>query len=205
MKYKHIAIEGNIGVGKTTLAKLLAKKNKSDLILEKFRKNHFLPLFYHDMEKYGLHVELSFLIDRLEDLSEFKEKKEIISDYFFSKTLLFSKINLDKNAFRIFERVYYQFEKNAAKPDLIIYLYREIPELLKNIEVRGRKNEVQITAEYLKGIHKSYESHFLNSKKYRVLKLDIGDIDFTKKNGQLENVIELISANYKFGMTKIKL
>src|SRR4051812_42184299 len=106
-KYKYIAIEGNIGVGKTTLAKKLAPKLKSKLNLEKFRKNHFLPLFYNDMDKYGLHVELSFLVDRFDDHNSLmKNNHRIISDYFFLKTLLFAKVNLDKHTFKTFERVY---------------------------------------------------------------------------------------------------
>jgi len=204
LRYRYIAIEGNIGVGKTTLAKLLAKQLKTKLVLEKFRKNHFLPLFYNDMEKYGLHVELSFLIDRFEDLQLLRSSDPIVADYFFSKTLLFSKNNLDKHAFKIFERVYRKFESTTPMPDLILFLYRDIPDLLENIKMRGRKNELQIKPEYLSGIEKAYQHHFSKSKQ-RILYLDISNIDFIKQPDKVTNLISLLNNSYNSGITKTKL
>jgi deoxyguanosine kinase len=205
IRYKYIAIEGNIGVGKTTLAKKLSAKIEAQLILEKFRKNHFLPLFYNDMDKYGLHVELSFLVDRYEDHSFILHSKErIISDYFFSKTLLFAKVNLDKHAYKIFERVYINFERKALKPDLILYLKRDINHLLKNIKNRKRENEQQIKASYLAEVQKSYNDYFSKASKFRIIELDISNANL-KQNSIVDNIIELLGKKYPYGITSIRL
>jgi deoxyadenosine/deoxycytidine kinase len=205
MLYRYIAIEGNIGVGKTTLAQLLAARLNAKLVLEKFRNNHFLPLFYNDMEKYGLHVELSFLIDRLEDIETLPLDELVVSDYFFSKTLLFARNNLDLHAYKIFERVYTKFEAQSKKPDLIIYLHRNVDELLKNIEKRGRKIEQKITGEYLTNVQSSYDNHFSTAKDLRILSLNIAHVDFNKKSAAVDEIIGLLQREYKPGITNIKI
>ncbi|MCW3111499.1 MAG: deoxynucleoside kinase [Segetibacter sp.] len=204
-KYKYIAIEGNIGVGKTTLAQILATQIKANLILEKFRNNHFLPLFYNDMKKYGLHVELSFLIDRLEDIESFNENEFVISDYIFSKTLLFAKTNLDVHAYKIFERVYEKFAQNSKNPSLIIYLNRNIEELVVNIEKRGRKSENRISEEYLTNIQNSYDKYFAKSKDLKILSLNVEGIDFNSRRDIVNEVIGLLKNDYKPGITKLRL
>jgi len=204
IKYKYIAIEGNIGVGKTTLAKRLANLVDSKIVLERFRKNYFLPLFYNDMDKYSLHVELSFLVDRYEDHSNlFGESQTIISDYFFPKTLLFAKSTLDKHSYKIFERVYKNFEQKAIKPDLVIFLKRDITHLLKNIKNRKRTNEKKINPEYLLKIQNSYDKYLNNSTGYKILSLDITDVNL-KNKAVLEKIVLLLNEDYKYGITVIK-
>ncbi len=204
-RYKHIAIEGNIGVGKTTLAKKIALRTNSKLVLEKFRKNHFLPLFYNDMDKYGLHVELSFLVDRFEDHNSLNtEDGRIVSDYFFSKTLLFAKVNLDKHAYKIFERVYINFEQKSIKPDLVIFLKRDIQHLLKNIKNRKRESEKQIKASYLSEVQKSYDDYLNKSKHYKILLLDVSDANL-KKDSVINKIILMLNKQYPNGVTKIKI
>jgi deoxyadenosine/deoxycytidine kinase len=205
MQHKYIAIEGNIGVGKTTLAEILSKEMSAELVLEKFMDNDFLPLFYNDMNKYGIHVELSFLIDRLEDIDSYSHTDLVVSDYFFPKTLLFAKNNLDQHALKIFERVYSKFEEKSRKPDLIIYLKRDLDELENNIKKRGRPMENKITREYLTTIQEAYDQYFSGNHRHKVLVLDVGEIDFTQNSEKVKEVGTLINKDYSEGVTMIKL
>ena len=205
MQHSYIAIEGNIGVGKTTLAEILAKELGATLVLEKFMDNYFLPLFYNDMGKYGLHVELSFLIDRLEDIDSYTQTEQVVSDYFFPKTLLFARNNLNQHALKIFERVYSKFEEKSRRPDLIVYLKRNIDELKVNINKRARVIENNITTEYLATIQGAYDQYFSGDHGYKVLSLDVGGIDFKQNAGKIKEVCSLIIKDYPGGVTRVKL
>ena len=156
-KYKYIAIEGNIGAGKTSLAKKIAVDFNSKLIIERFADNPFLPKFYKDPERYAFTLEMSFLSERYqqisEDLSQLNIFNElIISDYDIHKSLIFSKVNLSVDEFSLYRKLFYDMYKKILKPDLFVFLNQDIPRLQKNISRRGRDYENRISNEYLSGL-----------------------------------------------------
>ncbi|MFB9843299.1 deoxynucleoside kinase [Mucilaginibacter ginsenosidivorans] len=180
MEYGYIAIEGNIGVGKTTLATLISKELGRTLILEQFEDNHFLPLFYKNRKKYAFHTELSFLIQRFEQLQKAKlSGDKIIADYYFMKTLIFARNNLSNLEFDLFLKLYHNLKASIPKPDLIIFLRRKKETLLDNIHSRGRDFETNISLKYLSEIENAYQHHIEKEKdELTIVSLDVENIDF---------------------------
>ena len=161
--YEFIAVEGNIGSGKTTLAKKMALDYNANLILESFARNPFLPKFYKDPNKYAFPLELFFMAERYQQLNKqnkdlFSEK--IISDYFFGKSQLFAKNNLTNDEFSLFNRLFNIMFSSLRKPDIVVYLYANIHRLQLNIKKRGREFEQSITDNYLKDIQSTYLDYF---------------------------------------------
>ena len=153
LKYKHIAIEGNIGAGKTTLAKMLSSHLDSSLLLEEFEDNHFLKAFYNGKD-FAIHAEIQFILDRSKQLADFFSKKHqlIISDYVPEKSLIFSKMNLLDNEYKIVKELTNVLYKSFQKPDLIIFIDRNTNELIDNIIKRGRSYEQNIDGSYIEKI-----------------------------------------------------
>lgn len=183
--YNFIAIEGNIGAGKTSLATKISNDFNAKLILERFADNPFLPKFYKEPERYAFTLEMSFLADRYQqisdDLSQFDLFKDfMVSDYDVHKSLIFSKVTLPEDEFMLYRKLFYQVYKDIAKPDLYIYLYQNTERLQQNIKKRGRKYESDIKNEYLEKINAGY-LEFLKSQTELNLKIiDISDKDFVK-------------------------
>jgi len=196
IKYKNIAIEGNIGAGKTTLATKLADVLNANLILEQFSDNPFLPKFYKNQRQYAFPLEMSFLLDRYEQLKEKQEQRNsnsiIISDYFFSKTLIFAKNNLDDDEYRLFNKTFFLLNEQIETPDLVIYLYLDVFALQKNIKQRGRDYEKNIEGTYLQSLQKQYIDFLEKIKSTKVIILDINNIDFVKKNDDFDKILRLI-------------
>ena len=169
MDIRYLVIEGNIGAGKTSLSKLIAERKKGRLFLEQYAENPFLPKFYENPERYSFPLELSFLADRYNqlknNLSSFDLFNElIVSDYFFMKSLIFSAHTLQEDEYRLYRQLFDIIYSTLPKPDLYIYLHKNIDLLLKNISKRGREYEKKISAEYLKGIETGY-FNFLQTAK----------------------------------------
>lgn len=163
MNIKRICIEGNIGAGKTSLAKKMADFFNATLVLENFENNPYLESFYINSEKYALQVELSFLADRYHQLLQFNNCKHIlIADYFFDKNLLFAQINLKPNELKIFKAAFDEAKKQILPPDLIIFLDATEELLIKNIKNRGRNFESGIASAYLQKITNAYYAYFNN-------------------------------------------
>ncbi len=182
-QYNYIAIEGNIGAGKSTLAKKMAQDFNAKTVLERFADNPFLPKFYQDQSRYAFQLEMSFLADRYQqlsdDLSQFDLFKDfIIADYHIFKSLLFSKITLEVDEFRLYRSLFDIIYKEMPKPDLYIYLYQNTDRLLQNIKNRGRSYEQYITADYLEKINKGYLEYIKTQTDLNVLVVDISDRDF---------------------------
>ncbi|WP_281226814.1 2-amino-4-hydroxy-6-hydroxymethyldihydropteridine diphosphokinase [Flavobacterium aquiphilum] len=185
-QYNYIAIEGNIGAGKSTLALKMAEDFNAKTVLERFADNPFLPKFYEDQSRYAFSLEMSFLADRYQqlsdDLSQFDLFKDfIIADYHIFKSLLFSKITLEEDEFRLYRTMFDIIYKEMPKPDLYIYLYQNTNRLLQNIKTRGRSYEQDITAEYLEKISKGYLEYIKTQTDLNVLIIDISDRDFVNK------------------------
>ncbi|VAV82417.1 2-amino-4-hydroxy-6-hydroxymethyldihydropteridinepyrophosphokinase / Deoxyadenosine kinase @ Deoxyguanosine kinase [hydrothermal vent metagenome] len=183
--YNYIAIEGNIGAGKTSLATKMAHDFNAKLILERFADNPFLPKFYEEPKRYAFTLEMSFLADRYQqisdDLSQLDLFKDfIISDYDVFKSLIFSKVTLPEDEFMLYRKLFYQVYKDIAKPDLYVYLYQNTKRLQENIKKRGRDYEQNIEDAYLENINSGYLEFLKNHPEFNVKIIDISDRDFVK-------------------------
>lgn len=208
MQYNFISIEGNIGSGKTTLSSMLAEEFGAKLILEQFADNPFLPKFYADQKKYAFPLEMSFLAERYQQLSDETIQPDlfspfIISDYYVFKSLIFAEITLETEEFKLYKRLFMMMYNNLVKPDLFVYLYQNTDRLLENIKNRGRDYEKGIEANYLEMINKGYLDFIKQQKGLKVLVLDVSNIDFVKNKNEYEKLKEIIlnttlSSDYSF-------
>ncbi|WP_339700896.1 2-amino-4-hydroxy-6-hydroxymethyldihydropteridine diphosphokinase [uncultured Marixanthomonas sp.] len=183
--FNYIAIEGNIGAGKTSLATQMATDFNAKLILERFKDNPFLPKFYKDQQRYAFPLEMSFLADRyqqlLEDIKQFDLFKEcVIADYDAYKSLIFAKVTLAEEEYALYKKLFHLMHKELPKPDVYIYLYQNTERLLENIKKRGRKYEQSIEADYLKKINDGYLEFIKNQHDESIKIIDISELDFVK-------------------------
>ncbi len=184
-KYNFIAIEGNIGAGKTSFTNKMAHDFNAKLILERFADNPFLPKFYKEPKRYAFTLEMSFLADRYQqisdDLSQLDLFKDfIVSDYDVFKSLIFSKITLPEDEFKLYRKLFYQVYKDIAKPDLYVYLYQNTERLQANIKKRGRSYEKDIENDYLDKINSGYLDFLKEQTELNVKIIDISEKDFVK-------------------------
>ena len=198
-RYNFIAIEGNIGAGKTSLATKIAKDFNAKLILERFADNAFLPKFYKEPERYAFTLEMSFLADRYQqisdDLSQLDLFKDfVISDYDVHKSLVFSKVTLLEDEFRLYRKLFYQVYKDMARPDLYVYLYQNTERLQANIKKRGRKYEEDIKDEYLEKINSGYLEFLKSQADLNIKIIDISDKDFVKNRADYLWLLNAISS-----------
>lgn len=200
----YIAIEGNIGAGKTTLATRFSEDFNAKLVLERFADNPFLPKFYEDQSRYAFPLEMSFLADRYQqlsdDLAQFDLFKDfIVADYHIFKSLIFAKVTLQEDEFRLYKTMFDIIHKETPQPDLYIYLYQNTERLLKNIKLRGRSYEQDITAEYLEKINRGYLDYINTQTHLNVLIIDVSERDFLKFQQDyvwlLEQIQEKIQIN----------
>lgn len=196
--YNYIAIEGNIGAGKTSLAKQIAKDFNAKLILERFADNAFLPKFYEDQERYAFTLEMSFLADRYQqisdDLSQLDLFKDfIVSDYDVNKSLIFSKITLPEDEFKLYRKLFYQVYKDITKPSLYIYLYQNTERLQENIKKRGRDFEQNMPSDYLEKINTGYLDFLKSQTEMPVKIIDISDKDFVNERADYLWLLKEIS------------
>ena len=205
MLYSHIAIEGNIGSGKTTLATMLANDIDARLVLEQFADNPFLPKFYSDPEKHAFPLELFFMAERYHQLKNLKEqdlfKPQIVSDYFFVKSKLFAQNNLKKDEMQLFNRLFDIMLSSLSKPDLLVYLYSDVERLQQNIKNRGRDFEQNISDEYLQNIQDKYLDFLRKQSDFPVLLLDVTNVDFVADKNIYDKISELIFIKYSVGIT----
>ena len=205
MLYSHIAIEGNIGSGKTTLATMLANDIDARLVLEQFADNPFLPKFYSDPEKHAFALELFFMAERYHQLKNLKEqdlfKPQIVSDYFFVKSKLFAQNNLKKDEMQLFNRLFDIMLSSLSKPDLLVYLYSDVERLQQNIKNRGRDFEQNISDEYLQNIQDKYLDFLRKQSDFPVLLLDVTNVDFVADKNIYDKIDELIFVEYSVGVT----
>ena len=196
-KYNYIAIEGNIGAGKTSLANMISDEFNAKIVLERFADNPFLPKFYEDKERYAFPLEMSFLADRYQqlsdDLAQFDLFKNfIVSDYYIFKSLIFAQITLQKEEYLLYRKMFDLMYKEITKPDLYVYLYQNTERLLENIKKRGRDYEQNIQAEYLQKIHDGYKSFINTEKNLNILLIDVSEIDFVKCKKDYNYIINKI-------------
>ncbi len=218
MQSPYIAIEGNIGAGKTSLCNMLAEDLSANLLLENFDENPFLPLFYQNQSQYALSVELFFMAERHEKMKAWlleqslpedslSRQKYYIADYIFSKTLLFAHKNLSVEEWQLFQRIFEALNAHTPQPDLLVYLHRPVEELQAQIRRRNRSYEQGISAEYLQGIESAYFEFFEQlpnsySKNTPVLFLDISGLDFVHNPQHYETIKAMIQQKYGAGIHK---
>jgi deoxyguanosine kinase len=205
MKNKFIAIEGNIGAGKTTLATMLARDWDARLMLEQFAENPFLPLFYENPEKNAFPLELSFLGERFEQLKNTLVTADlfnplVISDYYLLKSLLFAQVNLGEAEYNLFHKLFHLMADSFPKPDLLVYLNAPISSLQQNIRKRGRAYEQNIQNDYLENLHQQYMEAFKQEVKIPVLLLNMEEKDFVK-DPQVYNQVKFhLEKHYQTGL-----
>ncbi|RXR21236.1 2-amino-4-hydroxy-6-hydroxymethyldihydropteridine diphosphokinase [Flavobacterium amnicola] len=193
----YIAIEGNIGAGKTTLATKISEDFNAKLVLERFADNPFLPKFYKDQNRYAFPLEMSFLADRYQqladDLSQFDLFADfVVADYHIFKSLIFAKVTLQEDEFRLYKTLFDIIYKEMPKPDLYVYLYQNTERLLKNIKKRGRSYEQEIPAEYLDKINQGYLDYIKTQTDLNVLVIDVSDFDFVKRQEDYITILQAI-------------
>ncbi len=210
MTHGFIAIEGNIGAGKTTLSTLLANHFKARLVLEQFSDNPFLPEFYKNPEKVAFPLELSFLADRYgqlkQDLINLDLFNEItIADYFIYKSLIFASNNLKEDELLLYQRIFDIIASSLPKPDLLIYLYLDTDQLQRNIQKRGRVYELEIKTDYLEQIQNRYLAFLKGLPNQKILIIDMQGVDFVNDKSKFEQIIQLLLKDYPKGITNITL
>ncbi|KAA3634875.1 MAG: deoxynucleoside kinase [Bacteroidetes bacterium] len=210
LPYKFITIEGNIGAGKTTLTHMLSKDFNYKIILEEFSDNPFLPFFYKNPERYAFPVELFFMAERHKQLQEELAKKDlfqqsVVADYFFLKTLLFAKNNLNEEEYRLFQRLFDVLNLSFPAPDILVYLHRPVENLLQSIKVRGRAYEQVIKAEYLSEIQAAYFNFFKTDVNFPVLIINLGVADFLREEATYQRIIGLLNREYEVGVHTLDL
>ena len=193
MKNKYIAIEGNIGVGKTTLAKFLAKHFNGSLLLEEFAENKFLKLFYKTKD-YAFHSEMQFLLDRSLQMNTFFDQDHpiVFSDFHIEKSLVFSKMNLSKSNYSIVENIHQSLFNNFPNPDMLIFLDSGIEHISKNIKARNRDFEKDLGIEYLENLIQNY-NFWLDKLKVPVIKIDAQSIHYDNEKLLLKNLPSLLT------------
>jgi deoxyadenosine/deoxycytidine kinase len=209
MKYSFVTIEGNIGAGKTTLSHLLAKHFNARLILEQFADNPFLPKFYKNPSQYAFPLELFFMAERFKQLKELLQQKDLfqnitISDYLFTKCLLFAKVNLPDDEFRLYQRLFEIVHQQLIQPDILIYLHAPVSRLQKNIKKRARSYEMNIPDDYLFSIQETY-THYIKQHNVKTIFVDVSNADFLGNGKHLDLIIEALDKDYEAGMHYIGL
>ena len=209
MNYHFITIEGNIGAGKTTLAHILSKHYNARLILEEFADNPFLPKFYENPDQYAFPLELFFLAERFKQLKELLQQKDMfhqltISDYLFNKCLLFAKVTLPEDEFRLYRRLFEIINQQLIQPDLLIYLHAPVKKLQANIKKRNRSYEQKIPDEYLFNIQETY-THYIKQHNIKTLFVDASNADFLGNEKHLHIIIEALNHDYGEGQHYISL
>lgn len=209
MKYSFITVEGNIGAGKTTLSNLLAKHYNARLILEQFADNPFLPKFYEDPKQYAFPLELFFMAERFKQLKDLLQQRDLfqsvtVSDYLFTKCLLFAKVNLPDDEFSLYQRLFEIIHQQLIQPDILIYLHAPVTRLQQNIRKRGRSYEQGIPDDYLFNIQETY-THYIRQHNLKTIFVDASNADFLSNEAHLQTIVDALDREYEAGQHYLTL
>ena len=192
----YLAVEGPIGVGKTSLVKLLGKKLGAKMVLEEYENNPFLEDFYNDPERFAFQTQLFFLMSRYRQQQDLRQvdmfHNLLITDYMFVKDRLFASLNLDDKELSLYDTVANLLERNVLKPDMVIYLQADTQTLMRNIARRGRDFETNMSFEYLDALGQVYTEYFFKYQETPLIIINTNNIDFVNNNDDLEEVIKYI-------------
>ena len=203
MKYNFITIEGNIGVGKTTLANILAQKMNARLVLEEFAENPFLPKFYEKPDQYAFPLELFFMAERYKQLKDLLHTNDLfqsitISDYLFTKCLLFAKVNLQSEEFRLYQKLFDIIHQQLVHPDILVYLHAPVKKLQENIRKRKREYEQSIPDDYLFSIQETYTS-YIKQHNLKTLFIDASNADFIHNEKHVGVILDALDQDLPHG------
>ncbi len=209
MKYNFVTVEGNIGAGKTTLAHMLSKHFNARLILEEFADNPFLPKFYESPEQYAFPLELFFMAERYKQLKDLLQTKDMfqtitISDYLFTKCLLFAKVNLPDEEFRLYQKLFEIINPQIVQPEILIYLHCPVNKLQENIKKRNRQYEQSIPNNYLFTLQETY-TQYIKQHNIKTLFVDASNADFLGNDAHLAVVLDALDKEYENGQHYISL
>jgi len=209
VKYSFVTIEGNIGAGKTTLANILSKHFDARLVLEEFAENPFLPKFYQNPDQYAFPLELFFMAERYKQLKDLLHSNDLfqnitVSDYLFTKCLLFAKVNLPEEEFRLYQKLFDIINPQIIQPDLLIYLHSPVSKLQENIKKRNRSFEQDIPNDYLYTLQETY-TQYIKQHNIKTLFIDASNADFIGNPKHLEIVLEALDKDYENGQHFITL
>ncbi|TCZ70149.1 deoxynucleoside kinase [Flaviaesturariibacter aridisoli] len=209
MKYNFITIEGNIGAGKTTLANLLAKHFDARLVLEQFADNPFLPKFYENPSQYAFPLELFFMAERFKQLKDLVGQKDMfqsvtVTDYLFTKCLLFARVNLPEDEYRLYQRLFDIILQQLVQPELLIYLHAPVSKLQSNIAKRGRPYEQNIPDDYLFSIQETY-THYIKQHNMKTLIIDVSNADFLYNEKHFQTILDALDREYTEGQHYLTL
>jgi len=192
----YVAVEGPIGVGKTSLVKLLADRLGARMVLEEFEENPFLPDFYTDPERFAFQTQLWFLLQRYQQQQDLRQvdvfHNLLVTDYMFVKDRLFASLNLSEKEMSLYDSIANYLEKNVINPDLVIYLQADTNTLMKNIKNRGRSFEMDMSLEYIDALNQVYNEYFFKYQDSPLVIINTNNIDFVNNPDDLEEVIKYI-------------
>lgn len=208
--YQFIAVEGNIGAGKTSLASIIAHRQNALLALEEFADNTFLPQFYQQPDRYAFPLELSFLAERYQQLKQkieesVEQDRLLVTDYLFEKSLLFAQVNLQDEELKLFTRFFEMMLPTLRKPDLIIYLDKTTPALSRNINKRGRSFEKEISETYLHSVSESYHRYLTTLNDIPVLFIESDEMDFVNDHAHLRFILSQMEHKRSVGLHRIRI
>lgn len=208
MNYHYISVEGNIGAGKTTLAHILSKHYNARLILEQFADNPFLSKFYENPQQYAFPLELFFMAERYKQLKDLHTKDLFqhvtVADYLFTKCLLFAKVNLPDEEFRLYQKLFDIMQQQITQPEILIYLHSPVQKLQQNIKKRNRSFEQGIPDEYLFNIQQTY-TNYIKQHNVKTIFVDAANADFLRNEKHLKVILDALEKEYEGGQHYISL
>lgn len=193
---RHIAIEGVIGAGKTTLSSMLGERLNAKVVLEKFEENPFLKDFYHDPDRYAFQTQIFFLLTRYKQQQELVQAdlfhRFLVTDYIFEKDKIFAYLNLEDEELKLYETLVGSIQHNVAVPDVVVYLQSSVPRLMQNIKFRARPYEVEMAEQYIRDLNEAYNYFFFRFKSSPLLIVNAAEMDFVQNEEQFEDLVRAI-------------
>jgi deoxyadenosine/deoxycytidine kinase len=208
---KFLVIEGNIGAGKTTLAKMISKDYNAQLVTENFADNPFLKKFYADQANFAFTLEMSFMAERYSQLMNELQNRDLfkdfaVADYYFMKSLIFAGVTLSDDEYNLYRKFFNIIYSRLPRPNLYVYLYKDSDNLKKNIQKRGREYEQSINEKYLDSLNHSYLNYFKQQSEFPVVIIDTNKIDFVENKEDYQKICKIIFENtYNSGITRVLL